>query len=207
MIKSYFRVAVFLLLAMLLVSCGDPTATLVPTVAATTKAVEKTAVTTTAIQPTQKPASNGRATPTVAERTNLAAEDTTDLAKPLPERSVVRTFTDAQGRTVRLTYGRGVGHSGDYGWAHIVGKHVQSIWYDGGTITTFPKALGTRSLADVLDLIGKSLQDKAPDDQGNGRRSYVYQVPGTNSDVFTVVGSDGTIITAYPVPRGSKDEG
>lgn len=107
---------------------------------------------------------------------------------------------------MRLIYGRGEGRRGDYGWAHIYGKHVQGIWFDGGTITTFPRSVGTKTPEEVLELISKSIQDRRPDDEPNSRRSYVYQVPNTSRDVFTVVGNDGTIITAYPVARGSKDE-
>jgi hypothetical protein len=188
-----------LLLAIFLVACGDPatvpTLTLVPapTVASTTSATR----TTNASSTTQTTNTTG-ATAAVADGPSLTAT--------FPERTVIRTFKDGAGRTIRLTYGRGTGHNGDYGWAHIYGKHTQGIWYDGGTITTFPKTLGTKSPEQVIDLIGKSLQDKNPDNAGNGRRSYVYAVAGTNWDVFTVVGSDGTIITSYPVKHGTKDE-
>ncbi|NWJ98326.1 MAG: hypothetical protein HXX20_21445 [Chloroflexi bacterium] len=128
-----------------------------------------------------------------------------DLTAVRSEREIVRSFTDAQGRSIKLTYGRGTGHGGDYGWAHILGKHINGIWYDGGILTTFPQAVGAKTPAVVVDLIGKSLQDKNPDNQSGGRRTYIYAVPGTNQDVFTVVGSDGTIITSYPVSHGSKD--
>ncbi len=149
---------------------------------------------------------NPSGAPTNIQKTTLA--EATDLTIPRANKDeVVRTFTDGQKRPIRLTYGRGSGHGGDYGWAHILGKHVNGIWYDGGTITTFPQALGAKTPEAVVDLIGKSLQDSSPNDSGGGRRSYVYAVPGTNRDVFTVVGNDGTIITSYPVPHGSKDEG
>ncbi len=185
-------------LALLLSACGDkPTSTAVvlpPTTAPVTTVAATTA------------ASAARPTTALARTATVAVAAEPSLTQTLPERSVVRTFSDVEGRQVKLTYGRGAGRGGDYGWAHIYGKHVNGIWYDGGTITTFPKALSTKSPEQVVELIGKSIQDKKPDDAGNGRRSYVYAVPNTNKDVFTVVGNDGTIITSYPVPHGSKDE-
>ena len=190
-----------LLLAILLTACGDPatipTLPLVP--APTDAATVSTARTTTA-------ASSNRTTgATTTARATAAVADGPSLTATFPEKTVIRTFKDAEGRTVRLIYGRGTGHNGDYGWAHIYGKHTQGIWYDGGTITTFPKTVGAKSPEQVVDFIGKSLQDKNPDNAGNGRRSYVYAVPNTSWDVFTVVGSDGTIITSYPVKHGTKD--
>jgi hypothetical protein len=190
--KLLTKVLILLLLLLTLAACGEPTNTPVPvptaTIAATTTPTAKTTTATTA-----------KTTATVATKTEP------DLTAVLPEKAVVRTFTDLEGRTIRLLYGRGAGHGGDYGWAHILGKHVNGIWYDGGTITTFPKAVGAKTPAEVISLIDKSLEDKTPDSQSGGRRSYVYFVPGTKNDVFTVVGSDGTIITSYPVPHGSKD--
>ncbi len=183
-------------LSIFLTACGEPTAIplpIAPPVATAAPAAKTTAAPTLAA--------------TIAPKATAAAIlDEPALTEKLSERTVVRSFTDAQGRSVKLLYGRGNGRGGDYGWAHIYGKHVQGIWYDGGTITTFPKALGTKTPDDVVGLLGKSLQDKKPDDAGNGRRSYVYFVPNTNRDVFTVVGNDGTIITSYPVAHGSKDE-
>jgi hypothetical protein len=154
-------------------------------------------------------ASNVRTTTTTRTSNNnttvATAGGSSDLTAVRAEKDVVRTFTDAQGRTIKLVYGRGTGHQSDYGWAHIMGKHLNGIWYDGGTLTTFPQAVGAKTPQAVLDLVAKSLQDPNPDNQGNGRRGYNYAVPGTNKDIFTVVGSDGTIITSYPVPHGSKD--
>lgn len=194
-----------------MVACGDPTATstaipVPPTVTsapATTRAAAQTTrttvpATTRAAQTTQ--GSSARATTAVPYQAD------NELTAVRPEKAVVKTFTDDEGRTIKLVYGRGTGHGGDYGWAHILGKHINGIWYDGGTITTYPKALGTKSAMEVVNLIGKSLEDKNPDNAGGGRRSYVYAVPNTRYDVFTVVGNDGTIITAYPVTHGSKDE-
>lgn len=199
--KSFAGILV-LLLAILLTACSEPatvpTLTLVPAPADT--ATASTARTTNAASSTRPTGAAATASATAAVADGLS------LTATFPEKTVIRTFKDAEGRTVRLVYGRGTGHNGDYGWAHIYGKHTQGIWYDGGTITTFPKTVGAKSPEQVVDFIGKSLLDKNPDNAGNGRRSYVYAVPGTNWDVFTVVGSDGTIITSYPVRHGTKDE-
>ncbi|MBI3966001.1 MAG: hypothetical protein HY329_10240, partial [Chloroflexi bacterium] len=129
-----------------------------------------------------------------------------DLRATRAEKDVVRTFVDAQGRQIKLLYGRGRGRKGDYGWAHILGKHVDGVWHDGGTATTFPQAVGAKTPEAALGLLEKSVHDPKPDDLGGGRRGYVYAVANTNRDVFTVVGNDGTIITSYPVRHGSKDE-
>ncbi len=190
MLKLFAKVLILLLLIITLVACGEPTNTPVPIPTATIAA--------TAIQA-------AKTTSAVNKTATVATKNEPDLTAVLPEKAVVRTFTDLEGRTIRLLYGRGAGHGGDYGWAHILGKHVNGIWYDGGTITTFPKAVGAKTPVEVINLINKSLEDKSPDSQSGGRRSYVYFVPGTKIDVFTVVGSDGTIITSYPVPHGSKD--
>ncbi len=152
----------------------------------------------------------------LANPTTVAANRTTtaavagasagpDLTGEFSERTVIRTFTDAQGRPIKLLYGRGTGHNSDYGWAHIYGKHFKGIWYDGGTLTTFPKAVGATTPDEVIALLGKSLSDPKPDDGGNGKRTYSYEVPNTGKDIFTVVGSDGTVITSYPVQHGSKN--
>jgi hypothetical protein len=214
--KKYLIGLAVLLLAILvvvLVACSrsEPTTTSTPLPVrptATTELASSSRATATTIT---NNSANSRPTATattaaVTNRTPTVAVAEDDLTAVKPERTIIRTFTDAQGRTVRLLYGRGNGHSGDYGWAHILGKHINGIWYDGGTITTFPKAVNAKTPAEVITLIGKSLQDQKPDDEGGGRRSYVYAVPGTNKDVFTVVGSDGTLITSYPVNHGSKDE-
>jgi|GEM_PF-2404342 len=189
MSKQFTKVLILLLLTFSLVACGEPTNTPTPvptpTVVVTTNQTAKT---------------------TAAKTTMVATKNEPDLTAVFPEKTVIRTFTDQEGHTIRLFYGRGTGHNGDYGWAHILGKHVNGIWYDGGTITTYPKAVGAKTPAEVISLIDKSLQDKTPDSQAGGRKTYVYFVPNTKNDVFTVVGSDGTIITAYPVPHGSKDE-
>lgn len=208
-------------------ACGEPTSTpqpvavspqapvftrtAPPTGASTQVAIALTPPPgTRTTRPTNRP-TNNPPTPTVAatRRANPTAAVAGDpkLVEEQSERTVIRTFTDKKGRTAKLIYGRGNGRGGDYGWAHIYGKHVLGIWYDGGTITTFPKALGTKTPDEVAELVGKSItQDNNPDEQGNNRRSYVYAVSGTNFDVFTVVGGDGTIITSYPVRHGTKDE-
>ena len=105
--------------------------------------------------------------------------------------------TTSQGHTDYLYYGRGSGHSGDFGWAHIKGKHINGIWYDGGIITTYPQAFGTTSDIQVLSLINKTLQDAHPKPSGD-RTEFRYKPSGSRYDVLAVVGSDGTIITAYP---------
>ena len=197
--KKLTRSLVLVILTLTLVACGNPTATALPLpVSQPTQVAQSSRVAQT--QTTQA-ATSGRPNPTAT-----LAQAKSDLTTVKGEREIVKTFTDAQSRSIKLTYGRGSGHNGDFGWAHILGKHVNRIWYDGGTITTFPQAVGTRTPEEVVDLIGRSLQDKKPDDQGGGRRTYSYEVPKTNKDVFTVVGSDGTIITSYPVAHGSKDE-
>ncbi len=205
-----------LLLTLSLTACGENTSAnpTVPASSPTTLATTALTAPTTASVATTRPTTAQPTLTLASPKTNATttrngattAATEPSLTDTLPERAVVRSFTDDTGRPIKLTFGRGNGHGGDYGWAHIYGKHVQGIWYDGGTITTFPKAINTKSPEEVVGLIGKSLQDKSPDNAGNGRRSYVYAVPGTTRDVFTVVGSDGTIITSYPVPHGSKDE-
>jgi hypothetical protein len=204
--KKFIGGIILIVLALVLVACGEPTATATPVPIPT--ATPRSQPTTQAARTTQS--SSQRATPTQnsqrATQTVASAQGNSDLTAVRRQQDIVKTFTDAQGRTIKLVYGRGTGHGGDFGWAHILGKHINGIWYEGGTITTFPQAVGAKTPEAVIDLIGKSLQDKNPDNQAGGRRGYVYQVPGTNKDVFTVVGSDGTIITSYPVPRGSKDE-
>jgi hypothetical protein len=206
--RKVLPVCLWLLVIFLLVACGDPTvtATFSPATSTTPSASNFTTTPPTVAATTARPNTTTASRPNATATRTVATGEETELARDLSERAVIRTFTDVQGRTVRLTFGRGNGRSGDYGWAHIRGKHIYGIWYDGGTITTFPKALGTKTLSEVVALIEKSVKDKNPDEQNNGRRGYVYQVPGTNRDVFTVVGGDGTIITSYPVPRGSKDE-
>lgn len=217
----------FALISFVLTACGDekPTATPRPPVAEATSApvfgrvtggVGSATQVAIGITPPPGQKNTPRAATPTAGRTTAPANRSTptaavasdpQLTEKLPERTVIRTFTDRQGRAVKLTYGRGNGRSGDYGWAHIYGKHVMGIWYDGGIITTFPKTVGTKTPDDVVALVSKSItEDRNPDEQGDNRRSYVYPVPGTDRDVFTVVGSDGTIITSYPVKHGSKDE-
>lgn len=142
-------------------------------------------------------------TPTATAKPGTSGEPS--LTEKYPEKTVIRSFTDIQGRKVRLVYGRGTGHNGDYGWAHIYGKHINGIWYDGGTISTFPLDAGTKTPQDVLDLIQKSLTVQKPDPQANDRLSYIYPIPGRNKDVFTVVGNDGIVITSYPVNHGSEN--
>ena len=137
--------------------------------------------------------------------TTASATGLPSLTEKYPEKTVIRNFNDSQGRKVKLIYGRGTGHNGDYGWAHIYGKHFKGIWYDGGTISTFPQDAGAKTPQDVVDLIQKSLTDRKPDPEANDRLSYSYPIPGRNKDIFTVVGNDGTIITSYPVNHGSKD--
>ncbi|HEX2914722.1 MAG TPA: hypothetical protein VH186_28230 [Chloroflexia bacterium] len=199
--KGMLAAISLLLTTFLTVACGNSAnPTVAPTTAPAAQATTVTTTTRAASTATSGVVKTAASTPTVA------TSDQPSLTEKLPERTVVRTFTDQQGRTIKLVYGRGSGHNGDYGWAHIYGKHFQGIWYDGGTLTTFPQAVGAKTPQDVINLINKSLQDKNPDNTANGRRSYNYPVPGTNKDIFTVVGSDGTIITSYPVPHGSKDE-
>ena len=174
------------------------TATGMPVVTTPAKTTTKAAGTTNTTKAAGATTKSSKGTDTSASSGDLS------LTGQYPEKTVVRSFTDSQGDTVRLLYGRGTGHGGDYGWAHIYGKHFKGIWYDGGTVTTYPQAFGSDSPDQVVSLINQSLQDKTPDDAGNGRYSYIYAVSGTNYDVFTVVGNDGVIITAYPVKHGSK---
>ncbi len=172
-----------LLLAGLLAACGDNTA------------VSSEEMTVQARPSIEAP----RKTAPAAATSELA------LTEKYPEKTVIRSFSDSQGRKVKLIYGRGTGHGSDYGWAHIYGKHINGIWYDGGTISTFPHDAGTKTPQEVVNLIQKSLTDQQPDKEANDRLSYSYPIPGRNKDVFTVVGNDGTIITSYPVNHGSKD--
>lgn len=213
--KRLQNIVLLITLTLGLAACGTPTATPLPpteTPAPTTRVAGTTRTAagnpTVATNITTRAASTTRSAQATTATSNQSGQSNQveDLTATYPEKTVIHTFTDNEGRSVKLIYGRGAGHGGDYGWAHILGKHVNGIWYDGGTITTFPKALGTKTPQDVINLIGKSLEDKNPDNQGGGRRGYNYAVPNTNRDVFTVVGNDGTIITSYPVPHGSKDE-
>jgi hypothetical protein len=78
-----------------------------------------------------------------------------------------------------------------------VGKHVHGEWYDGGPLTTFD-VIGVTTPGEVQEIIGRSLQDPAPDTAANGRREYRLAIPSSRYEALTVVGSDGAIITAYP---------
>jgi hypothetical protein len=154
------------------------------------------------------PLATARPRPTIegpSKTPTAVATGELSLTEQYPEKTVLRNFTDSQNRKVRLTYGRGTGHGGDYGWAHIYGKHFKGIWYDGGTISTFPLDAGAKTPLEVVNLIQKSLTDLKPDKEANDRLSYSYAIPGRNKDVFTVVGNDGTIITSYPVNHGSQN--
>ena len=114
-------------------------------------------------------------------------------------RAVVRTFTDANGRTITLYHGRAVGRQGDWGWAHIVGKHLKGEWHDGGPITRFD-VVGVTTPEGVQDLINRTLlQDSQPDAVGSGRREYRLPL-SAQYESLVVVGGDGAIITAYPAP-------
>jgi hypothetical protein len=116
--------------------------------------------------------------------------------------TVVRTYTDAQGRPITLYLGRGLGTSGDWGWAHIIGKHLYGEWRAGGPLTTFD-VVGVTTEAGVQDIIGRTLaEDGRPDDSARGRREYRLPIPNTRYEMLTVVGSDGAIITAYPDATG-----
>ena len=108
----------------------------------------------------------------------------------------MRAYTDGQGRKILLLQGRGSGHRGDWGWLHIKGKHVEGHWSDGGRVTTYAEAMGASSDERVQEVIGQALQQPASSD--HGRWLYRYPVPDTRYEVLVVVGSDGTIITAYP---------
>jgi hypothetical protein len=112
-------------------------------------------------------------------------------------RSLVCTFQDGQGRTIKLSYGKGRGHRGDWGWAHIVDKHIRGHWEDGGVVTTFPQAFGTRSEEEVQNLIRQALQQRPH--MSHGRPLYDWKPRQGSYRVTVVVGEDQeTIITAYP---------
>jgi hypothetical protein len=97
--------------------------------------------------------------------------------------TVVRSYTDGRGRAVTLYHGRAVGLRGDWGWAHIVGKHLKGEWFDGGPITTF-SVIGVTTPEAVQEVIGRSLKE--------------LPIPSSPYEVLTVVGSGGAVITAYP---------
>jgi hypothetical protein len=118
---------------------------------------------------------------------------------PLDPRTVIRTFADARGRAITLYYGRGAGRGGDWGWAHILGKHLYGEWRDGGPVTTF-SVVGITTPEGVLAAIGSSLRDPRPTDGNGGRREYRVLATTGRHELLTVVGSDGAIITAYPDP-------
>ena len=119
--------------------------------------------------------------------------------------TLVRAYTDANKREIKLLHGRGVGRAGDWGWAHIVGKHLKGEWADGGPITTFD-VIGVTTPEAVQEIIGRTVtEDRAPDSSARGRREYRLPIPNTRYEVLTVVGSDGAIITAYPdSPRAGR---
>ena len=218
------RACVWLLLclvgtsAVVLTACGD--ATSVPTVTNIGDALQSARGTLTAdaaptTKTTTKPTrsvDNFNATSTALAQTpratRTAAPAATGAVADAPQgcpatldnprtRDVVCTFHDSRGKNAYLYYGRGTGHSGDYGWAHIKGKHIDGIWYDGGIVTTYPTAFGTTSDVQVLSLINKALQDPQPKPSGD-RFEFRYKPNGSRYNVLAVVGSDGTIITAYP---------
>ena len=110
--------------------------------------------------------------------------------------AAVRVYTDGQGRQIVLCQGRGNGHRGDWGWLHIKGKHINGVWYDGGRVTTFPEAFGTRSDGQVQSLIGSALMQSPTLD--HGRRQYRWRPSGCRYQVLVVVSSDNQIITSYP---------
>jgi hypothetical protein len=138
------------------------------------------------------------------EATSVRTTPAGTTLAPRDPQTVVRTFTDADGRTITLYYGRGLGRRGDWGWAHIINKHLYGEWSDGGPVTTFD-VIGLASPEEVQNLIGRTLrQDARPDPSSNGRREY--RLPVDNGyEMLVVVGSDGAIITAYPDrPRRSR---
>lgn len=132
-------------------------------------------------------------TPTVAAR----------VATPASPRSVVAVFNDTKGRPITLFYGRAVGRRGDWGWSHIIGKHLKGEWFDGGPITNF-SVIGVTTPDQVQEIIKRSLQDTQPDPSSNGRSEYRLRID-ERYEMLTVVGSDGAIITAYPdSPRRAR---
>jgi hypothetical protein len=110
--------------------------------------------------------------------------------------TTVRTYMDARNRTITLYHGRAVGRRGDWGWAHIVGKHLYGQWADGGPVTTFD-IVGVTTPEGVQTMIGRVLKEGRTRDVANGRREYRLAV-NSRYEVLTVVGSDGAVITAYP---------
>jgi hypothetical protein len=116
-----------------------------------------------------------------------------------PAGQIVRTY-QAGSRMFTLVYGRANDRSGDYGWAHIRNKHLYGVWSGGGPLTMFT-AIGVCTEAGVQDIIGRALNEGRRHAESGGREVFTWAVPDTRYDVLVVVGTDGTIITAYPARR------
>ena len=154
------------------------------------------AVATTRSAATPRAASTRAAAPVPTRLTSVKPLPTTTDAG-LEPRTVIRVFSDARQRSITLYYGRGLGRSGDWGWAHILGKHLYGEWRDGGPITTFD-VIGVTTAEGVVEAIQRSLQDPDPETSDAGRRLYRAPAGGDRYEILTVVGGDGAIITAYP---------
>lgn len=151
----------------------------------------------TATRPRQSPTPRPTRTPTPRTESQTKTNSGTSTQSGSGPQTLVRTFEDGEGNEIKLLLGKGTGHKGDWGWAHIVDKHIHGHWLDGGIITTFPNAVGAKTEADVQALIEKTLQQRPTED--HGRFLYRYPVPGTSYRILVVVGNDHeTIITAYP---------
>lgn len=151
------------------------------------------------VRPRQTPTPRPTRTPTLRPETQTKTNTNTGTSTQSGSgpQTLIRTFEDGEGNEIKLLLGKGTGHKGDWGWAHIVDKHMRGHWLDGGIITTFPNAVGAKTEADVQALIGKTLQQRPSQDRG--RFLYRYPVPGTSYRILVVVGNDHeTIITAYP---------
>jgi hypothetical protein len=135
-------------------------------------------------------------TPSSSKRARVGASDS---GASITADTVIRTFVDGQGLTISLPYGRAAACTGDFGWAHIVDKHVLGNWPCPGILTTFPDLVGAATEESVQALIYMALQEP-PVPSGN-RFLYRWPVPGTPYPIDVVVTSpaDGsTIITSFP---------
>lgn len=151
---------------------------------------------------TSKPGAKQTKSTTVPAQKPPKQQVSTASATPKKaKQSHPQEFVDKQGRKAQLTEGRGTGHSGDYGLAHILGKHVLGIWHEGGPITTFGKELGVKNPNKIKKLVGESIEKGDSAGVQDNKRTYNYPVPGTKSNIYTVVSNDGKIITSFPKPR------
>ena len=82
------------------------------------------------------------------------------------------------------------------GWSHIKKKHITGEIKDG---SLFPKSMSEKQVEDtIFDSIVKSDPTKTIDPKG--RISYIYNYVDENGlKIKTIVGSNGYIVTSFPI--------